>query len=273
MKELKENTQTIVGTSKQGGATTATADYDENFILKSLMSGKSRDEIAGELGHRSYKTMDMFMRRKGYHWNSQIKTYEKSMSPMEVVEAMPSNNRVHKIVSMIGNGEDPRGVSEKMEFKDHRVMAEYMKDKGYIWSTDVNNYVRLTGQIKEEQASREQKVNDKRENTTQIRKGDGDMEQLQQIEKLLPMLEMMDLNKDKLAEILGVADSGQLPRYLVPGVCATRSVYMSHALGALVKNFSLEKNITQKEVFEIALIDFLKKYGYGAEVKALINQS
>lgn len=245
-------------------------EYDENFILKSFMSGKKRNEIAAELGHKSYKSLDMFMRRKGYRWSTQRQTYEKNITPMEVVESMPSSSKVHKVMQMIGQGSDPREVSKKLAFEDHKVMAEYMRDKGYVWSTDTSNYVRQVGKIEAAQDGDDNKANNYVNN---IKKGDAGMEQMDILQKLMPMLEMMNLNKDKLAEILSGQSPGVIPRYLVPGICATRSIYMSHAVGELVKNFSLEKNITQKEVFEIALIDFLKKYGYEAEIKALLNQS
>ena len=36
---------------------------------------------------------------------------------------------------------------------------------------------------------------------------------------------------------------------------------MSHDLDLLVRNFSKERNISQREIFEVALIEFFKKYG------------
>jgi hypothetical protein len=40
----------------------------------------------------------------------------------------------------------------------------------------------------------------------------------------------------------------------------------------MIRDFSDEKNISQKEIFEIALIDFLKKYGYHKEVSVMLSQ-
>lgn len=40
--------------------------YDErvNEILRGLVEGKTRDELAKELGYKNYKTLDIYMRRK-----------------------------------------------------------------------------------------------------------------------------------------------------------------------------------------------------------------
>lgn len=52
-------------------------DYDDKFILKSLLCGKTREDIALELNHKSYRTLDMYMRRRGYVWNSERQIYIK----------------------------------------------------------------------------------------------------------------------------------------------------------------------------------------------------
>jgi hypothetical protein len=39
----------------------------------------------------------------------------------------------------------------------------------------------------------------------------------------------------------------------------------------MVKDFSGEKNISQRQIFELALLDFFKKYGYRSEVEQLLR--
>jgi hypothetical protein len=46
---------------------------------------------------------------------------------------------------------------------------------------------------------------------------------------------------------------------------------MNHNFDLLARQFSEEKNISQRDIFEIALIDFFKKYGYHDKVKMLIG--
>jgi hypothetical protein len=46
---------------------------------------------------------------------------------------------------------------------------------------------------------------------------------------------------------------------------------MLTGLDLLIREYSTEKNISQKDMFQIAMIEFLKKYGYRRETEALIG--
>jgi hypothetical protein len=63
-----------------------------------------------------------------------------------------------------------------------------------------------------------------------------------------------------------------IPRFTVPGVFSVKSVHMASGLDQLVRDFSQEKNISQRDIFEVALIEFFHKYGYEREVNALLSQ-
>ena len=150
--------------------------------------------------------------------------------------------------------------------KDHRAIAIYMKSKGYIWSSKDQNYVLLKGEVSTSF------IQDS-ENNVEIEINeeicDEALSEFQRLEKLIPMLEMMERNKDKLIELLAINEAGTIPRYVVGGITITKSLSMSHSLSELVKEFSKEKNISQKEIFEVAIIEFLKKYGYESEINSL----
>ena len=64
---------------------------------------------------------------------------------------------------------------------------------------------------------------------------------------------------------------GQIPRYAVPGIPVTKSIYMKNQLAQLVTDFSKEKNIKQNDIVEAALIEYFKKYGYKSEVETLLG--
>ena len=49
--------------------------YDDKFVLSKLMEGNTRDDIAKMLGHKNYRSIDMYMRRNGYIWNSEKQLY------------------------------------------------------------------------------------------------------------------------------------------------------------------------------------------------------
>jgi len=47
----------------------------------------------------------------------------------------------------------------------------------------------------------------------------------------------------------------------------TKAMCIANVLDALVRNYSVERNISQREIIEIALIDFFNKYGYRDKVE------
>ncbi len=47
-------------------------DKRVQLILTELTKGKTRDELAEELEYSTYKSLGVYMRRKGYRFNSQI---------------------------------------------------------------------------------------------------------------------------------------------------------------------------------------------------------
>ena len=46
---------------------------------------------------------------------------------------------------------------------------------------------------------------------------------------------------------------------------------MSDKLANAVGDFSKEKNVTQREIMETALVEYLQKYGFKQEVEALLQ--
>lgn len=261
-----------------------TADYDDKYILKRLMEGISREELAEELGHKSYRTLDMYMRRRGYRWEGVKQIYvlksESSLTPIPSA----STSKVQRILALFGAGIDPKEIAKRVGIKDHRTMAMYMKSKGYIWSSERQNYVLQKGEVSTEEYQGEDVCleipskdivslsNDSSiDNSKDIPNTNSDFSKLDRLERLIPMLEMIDRNKDKLIQLLAINEGGTIPRYVAGGVTITKSLCMSHPLSELIKEFSKEKNISQKEIFEVAIIEFLKKYGYENEINALFS--
>ena len=57
------------------------------------------------------------------------------------------------------------------------------------------------------------------------------------------------------------SDAGTIPRYALPGVVVTKSVHMVNPLDMMVRDFSREKNVPQRDIFAAALLEFFRKYG------------
>lgn len=272
---------------EEAAATSSTLDkieYDEKFILKRLMEGKIRDEIADELNHKNYRTIDMYMRRRGYIWNADKQIYtNKPNSKIEIDQCSPNLGKVQRIISLFDMGFEPMEIAKRAGMKDHRAMALYMKSKGYIWSPENQNYTLLKGNITPiashkdiDDLTMEESYNHiEAENSTDFSDIDEDIivskNQMEKISSLLPMFEMINKNKEKLVELLSINSSCTIPRYMVGGITITKSLCMSHPLSELIKEFSKEKNISQREIFEIAIIEFLKKYGYENEINSLFS--
>lgn len=253
-------------------------DYDDKFILKSLLSGKSREEIALELNHKSYRTLDMYMRRRGYAWNSERQIYIKKVVENSNIEDEPPTTKVQRIISLFNTNSDPMEVAKKVGMKDHRTMAMYMKSKGYSWSSEKQNYVLVKGLVDSDNNEVFNITNENINNIPSINNNTQPSEnidvfsQFERFIKLIPMLEVIDKNSDKVAELLSINSRSTIPRYIVGGVTITKSLCMSHPLSELVKEFSIEKNISQREIFEVAIIEFLKKYGFENEVNSLFQK-
>ncbi len=62
-----------------------------------------------------------------------------------------------------------------------------------------------------------------------------------------------------------------IPRYILTGVNIIKSIDIPNPLDRLVKEYSKDNNVSQKEVIQVALVEFLKKYGYADEVKAVLH--
>ncbi|USG65360.1 hypothetical protein NDK47_25175 [Brevibacillus ruminantium] len=260
--------------------------YDDRVknILRGLVEGKTRDDLAKELGHKNYKTLDIYMKRKNFKWDREKKTYIPAHSRLEKQDleyAEMTSSKVATIISLFQKeGADARTIAKRLGFSDHRELATYMKAKGYQWSSEKGNYFRVYGQINElEEPSTDTAdpvyAKDELEEafaaSTPSRMARMDAAQL---ERFLPLLEMLDRNRDKLVDlIVPGSESGKVPRYAVPGIFVTKSVHMTNTLDSLVREYSKEKNISQRDIFAVALIEFFRRYGYEREIETLLGSS
>lgn len=203
----------------------------EEYIIQSLSEGTTREQLAKEFGHKDYRSLDMYMRRRGYTWDTELQNYiirESKVKSNEFKDTEVQSGKVAEIINLFNQGLDAKNVAEQTFFPSHHALAEYMKQKGYEWNHEIKNYVKKVGV----------------ENST----------------------------KEESSIITNTVQIEQIPRYLIPGIIKNKNVTMSHLLDQLLADYSREKNITQREIVEVALIEFFQKYGYVHEVKALLNR-
>lgn len=236
--------------------------YDEKVkqILGKLSEGKSREKVAEELGYNNYKSMDMYIRRRNFIWSQREQTYIPAQgiiqpADLEYDSRIPS--KVDKAIYLFKQKSvDAQEIAKQLGFHSRRELAQYMSDKGYQWSSEKGNYVRgVAATVEQEQPAAKE----------------SEPESLD-IESFLPLLQSLRHHKDRLLDMLASdSESGRMPRYVVPGVLTTKSVHMSHLLDKLSREYSREKNISQRDLFEVALVEFFQKYGYRREIERLLQ--
>ncbi|EOR23186.1 hypothetical protein A499_14321 [Niallia nealsonii AAU1] len=246
--------------------------YDDKVkgILKLLEEGFSREEVAEQYRYSTYRSMDSYMSRKNFVWDKRKGTYVPADAlkvSMETMVNFPSD-RVRRIVMELNKeGADLKEVALKLGFENHLEMASYMKSKGFEWSQEAGNYLPTSPTApnnREEVAVASTDAS--QESSLSIGNGG--------IEHFLPLLEWLASNKDGLQNLLGASvATGQIPRFTLQGLFVTKSVHMTNTLDQMVRDFSKEKNINQREIFEVALIEFFQKYGYEREVETLLQQN
>ncbi|SOB90434.1 hypothetical protein SAMN05880501_101160 [Ureibacillus xyleni] len=237
--------------------------YDEHFILEQLASGKTREELALELGHKDYRSLDMYMRRRDYTWDSEYQTYiagVRVLSKEDLQEKDP-RGKAADIIKYFQFEKDPKVVAEMADFQNHRALSIFMKDKGYEWDSQLGNYK----VIKQEQHPFQ------KADKPAINKPISKSKTAKISEEYEELLSYLITRKKELADILETSYHNTFPQYRVPGETHSKSVQMASSLDKLVRVYCKEHNVQQKDIFQVALIEFFRKYGYAGEVKALIG--
>lgn len=244
-----------------------------DYIFSELDKGVDREELAVRLGYKTYKSMDMFVRRQGYTWDRRVGRYllPEERNSGRYSQAIPTTQgKVGEILTLFAKGDlDVREVAQKVGFTGHRELALYMKTKGYQWDANLGNYL-----IEEELVESEVQAGSKTTEVTQTSQITTHQIQAQDNyqELLAYLLQKEQLLRKILEQREAEESEGIIPRYAVPGIFVTKSVHMTNQLDQLIRDFSKEKNISQRELFEVALVEFFQKYGYKQAVDTLLQQ-
>ncbi len=235
--------------------------YTPESINQQLLLGTSREELAETFNHKNYRTLDVFMRRKGYTWDRDQQVYViKGIKPKGEMEKTPTTKKLQQALKLFDEGKDPREVARQLGFKSHLALANYLKEKGYLWNHHTQRYEEQVGEIKEA-AEPEKKADTLSGNGNGNGNGNGERE----------LLQVLLQNKDQLAKLLQLEDHKNLPRYSLAGLRVSKTLQLSNKLNELIKEFTELKNINHREFFEIAAIETMIKYGYEAEVKGVLE--
>jgi hypothetical protein len=242
-------------------------------ILEGLGQGKSRDQVSQELGYKNYRSLDMYMKRKNYTWDPNKNYYFPTQErPVEDYQDIPKG-RAATVLSLFKRGMDSKDIAKQLKFDHHRDMAKYMKSKGYVWDDADNNYVVEKEEDFHDPQEEASEANESlsQENLKEEKPILGVSKEL--VGQYVDLLQFLAQHRDRLTELLvvGEATGDKIPRYVLPGVHVTKSVHMVYGLDQLVREFSKEKNVSQREIFEVALVHFFRSYGYEKEINTLIG--
>ncbi|WP_394138486.1 hypothetical protein [Cytobacillus oceanisediminis] len=236
--------------------------YDDPKIsdtLAMLAQGKSRDEIASHFGNKSWSTVDMYFRRRGFRWNG--KTYEprEEKATAAAEDARYIQTKSAQVVRQLTQKHaDIRHVAMKNGFSSVEALGEYMKTQGYVWNGEANNYEYDENTVKKESLPA------KKVSSATTMKMDG-------LEEYQDLLEFLLDKKERLYELLDSGSSGTLPRYKFKGSKANKTLGLPTSLQTLLNDFSKEYNVTQRDIIEVALAEFFMKYGYQEQLKSVLQ--
>lgn len=242
-------------------------------ILTGLASGKTREELAVVFNHKTYKTLDIYMRRKEFTWDTVKQNYILKRNQASVEPAQVHTSKASRIIQLLKeNAGNAKVVATQLGFSNHKELAAYMLSNNYVWDSEADTYVKKASievlapspSFLESEAIASDETCNKAQAITH--------EEEQLFVEYLPILKILKQNEAKLIDILKpYGASGSIPRYMIPGIPKTKTVQMVYSLNQLVVDFANEKSMTQRDVFEVALIDFFKNYGYQHQVENLLE--
>ncbi|SFM15908.1 hypothetical protein [Salibacterium qingdaonense] len=238
-------------------------------ILRGLAKGETREALAEHFGYKTYKSLDIYMRRKGFSWDRRDQTY-KWAQELEPLPYEPRDRTKAGQVTLLLEQEDNdvRQVAQQLQFADHLEMAQYMKGRGYEWHDDKGNYVKQVGKIEPDLP-----LDPLEEDYSPPLQEQNDAQPTEKLEQYLPLLALLEKHKERLLDlVVPGGETAKLPRYVLPGVATTKTIQMVTSLKDVVEAYSQENNITQREMFEVALIEFFERYGYQHQVENLLHR-
>ena len=227
-------------------------DRQVDEILRMLEDGIDRSEIAEKLGYKNPMSMDNYMRRRNFSWDSRQKMFvpaaERYLAKgRDNILPLHGTSKTALIMSQFAqDGADAKDIARQVGFETHTELAGYMGRKGYEWNSMESNYVKTDkpGVVQEMSEFAEPGMDE-------------------MLKNIMPLLKRLQSAECQPA----ASESKGIPRYQVKGMYGTKAMRMANVLDELTRRYSMERNISQREMFEVALIEFFMKYGYSDEVE------
>lgn len=233
------------------------------IILEGLDSGQSREDLAVTLGYKDWRGIDVLMRRDGYVYKNDRYVLPEEKEPYQPEAFMPEPVRIVLQELKIGE-KDFSAIAAKAGFTDRNDLATYMKAQGWLWSSAEGTYIKDSSNgEKPDVEPVDEQVPEAEASTAKATVG---------LARFLPLLEYLEDHKHQLEHLLQTTDSKQIPHYnFHGGNTITKSVSMSSNLDQFIRDFAKEMGVSQRVIFEAALIQFMERYGYVLQVEKLLK--
>ncbi|NYF23571.1 hypothetical protein [Sporosarcina sp. JAI121] len=227
-----------------------------NEILSMLADGKTKEEIASHYNHKSWKTLDMYFRRRGFKWDGNTYFLPSPVTPTAEEDSLFTQTKAAQITRQLGQRyANIEEIALKHGFSTIDELGDYMKSHGYMWNTEQNTYTydeRLKKTVSTEQSERI---------AFPIATTDADYGGL---------LAFLTKHQEKLMQLLETQTDATLPRYKFKGAKANKTLGLPTSVQVLLNDYSKEFNVTQRDIVEVALADFFRRYGYEEQLNQII---
>src|SRR5665648_169005 len=251
-------------------------------ILEMLQKGQPRDKIADQFGYSTWKSLDIYMRRHGFTWDSQNHIYTNAMSeaphkeeltvPKGVDDGNLAEVNPEEVVRLFSLGIlDARDIAKRTGFPGHKEMATYMRHRGYVWSATSINYLNSNPSPLMTILAGSTDAIDSLQLKDDAPLGHS-LSNVLSNDKYVTLLEFLWQSRDKLIKVIeSITVENEIRVYTVPGKAKTKSILLSDGLTNLMLALCQEHSLSQRQGYEAALVEYLMKYGYRDNVEHLLN--
>jgi hypothetical protein len=219
--------------------------YDKvNYILQALANQVSRDKIALELGYTNPKSLDIYMRRKGFLYERGMRNYIPiKTSNITESQTFNSDKRLTTILTLFSQeNADPRKIAELTGFESHIELAEYMKANKFSCNDSFGNYSKEIDPISNQMYETSDFAHDSNE-----------------FLHYLPLLRKLLENKDKLFNLLeSQINSLALIELKNEDNMQPIQITINGELQSTINAYLKQNTITMNEFIELAIMNFLK---------------
>jgi len=239
---------------------------DENFyldriehILNSLTQGADRTKLANELGYTNPKSLDIFMRRKGFLYDKDRGNYTPiHTSKIKKSTNFSENKRISNILAhFTRESSDPRKIAELTGFSSHVELAEFMKHNGFAWNDKVGNYIKIN-----------------HHEVPEFNIDDSEVFDISDFYIYLPILKILYDNQEAIMKIIDTqTNTINMSSHTLKGTAELITISINENLNKLITKYSTQNFISLTKLLEAALLEYLLNHNFQNELYPFLSNT